>query len=265
MRAWAGAVGSIWVLASGCANVSVRNPDFDVSREQAREDWKRMESEPMLVDRPIVVLAGWRQMWPTPISDLSAPIQRLTGASPEDVLTISYPLAGSIEPLDELVVRRVEERWPSDSGEETVEVDVVGMSMGGLVARRAAIAQEGRKRLKIRRLFTIATPHRGAAMASYVFIDAASYSMRPGSDYLAVLDEALSSADYEMYCYARLNDLTVGATNTAPEGEEPFWVSGSHLLSHIGSGSDPRIIADIARRLRGESALAVKGTAPPRD
>jgi hypothetical protein len=68
-----------------------------------------------------------------------------------------------------------------------------------------------------------------------------------------------------MYCYARLNDVIVGATNTAPEGAEPFWVSGSHLLSHIRGRSDPRIIADIARRLRGESGLAVRGTAPPRD
>ena len=243
-------------------SLTARNPDFDLTADEALEDWKRVEGHPIRLERPVVVLAGWREMWPTPVSDLAGPIERLTGG---DVLAVDYPFAGDLRKLTGKVVDAVEARWPSGDADETVEVDVVGLSMGGLVARLAAIGGGGAKRLNIKRLFTIATPHRGANMARLGFVDKATRDMRPGSALLGELDEALPSAAYELLCYARLNDVLVGATNTAPPGRHPFWVSGSVMFSHVGSRKDPRIIADIVRRLRGEAPFARRGSAPPSD
>lgn len=239
------------------------NPDFDVTWEAALEDWRRMEQSRVKLDRPVVVLAGWRQGWPTTILDLSQPLGRLT--NDDDILAIQYGRAGRFDPIADRVVREVEARWPSDDPERTIDVDVVGLSMGGLVGRRAAMGRPGRKRLNVKRLFTIATPHRGAKLAGYVFIDSASFDMRAGSRFLKALDQSLEESDYELHCYARLNDFMVGARNTAPRGSEPYWVSGSATLSHIKGRNDPRILADIARRLRGEEPLAQRGSVPPVD
>jgi hypothetical protein len=54
----------------------------------------------------------------------------------------------------------------------------------------------------------------------------------------------------------RLGDIIVGAPNAAPEGLTPRWLPGEPLQdSHIGAMLDKRIIADVARRLRGEQPL----------
>ena len=249
----------------GCSSRTIRNPDFDLSRAEAREIGEAMAAEPVELERPIVVLGGWRQGFLAPPSDSTRLIARLTGAPDARTLTVGYPLAWSIESLDDKVVGAVQRRWPSASPDETTEVDVIAISMGGLVARRAAREDDGRKRLKIRRLFTIGTPHRGARLASTIIIDPASCAMRPGSPFLSCLDEGLERAEYELYCYTRLNDRIVGATNTAPSGMQPYWLSGSAILSHLRGRNDPRIFADIARRLRGEEPIARRPTTPPMD
>jgi hypothetical protein len=114
--------------------------------------------------------------------------------------------------------------------------------MGGLVVRHAARHRDdGGKQLNVRRLFTISTPHRGARMAGLPTLDHRAVAMRHGSEFLAGLDEALSRAPYELYTYARLG--------------EPFG------LAHIGAPHDPRIMADILRRLRGQEPLATRPAA----
>jgi hypothetical protein len=139
--------------------------------------------------------------------------------------------------------------------------------MGGLVARAAAIADPGgrRARLRIRRLFTLGTPHRGARITPYLAPDPASRQMRPGSAFLGALDDAMARADYELICYARLGDSWVGARNTAPPGHETHWKRGLVLMSHQTISHDALITTDIARRLRGEPPLAVRPSPPPCD
>jgi hypothetical protein len=46
---------------------------------------------------------------------------------------------------------------------------------------------------------------------------------------------------------------------------EPYWLPGSSTLSHIRGRNDPRIFADIARRLRGEEPIATRPSPPPMD
>lgn len=239
------------------------NPQFTITRRAAREDLARMRAMPRPLERPVVVLAGWRS--PAPVGNLlTQRLCRATSAKPDDFLSISYPLAGDIEQVTERVIEQVVERFGTGGEGETVEVDVVAFSMGGLVARRAAMPGHD-TRLRIRRLYTLATPHRGARLASRIAPDPASRDMRAGSDFLERLDAALEHADYDLICYAHLNDRMVGARNTSPPGIDPFWVSGTIALSHYTTTTDVRIRADIARRLRGEEPHAKATSTPPMD
>ncbi len=269
---------------SGCASwVPTVNTTFDIPAEVVREEWARMHREPTGIARPLVVLNGYRAPGLTGWV-IGYRLRMLTGASQGDVMFMSYPLSDNIDDLAQRVVRRVEQRWPSDDPTWTREVDVIGVSMGGLVARlaasdilqraeaqRAAASGDGNsaspsiKRLNVKRLFTLGTPHKGAKLASFIAVDRASRRMRPGSEFLKLLDDALADASYELVCYARLNDMMVGATNTAPDGHQPIWTGNVFFLPHITITNDARITLDIARRLRGEEPLATGTTQPPRD
>ena len=113
------------------------------------------------------------------------------------------------------------------------------------------------------RLFTISTPHRGADLAALPTWDARQIDMRAGSDLLRQLDAALPTTRYSVYPYVRLGDVLVGAANTAPPGTTPWWVANQPLsLPHAGAYTDPRIVADIARRLRHEPPFTTDPPAP---
>jgi pimeloyl-ACP methyl ester carboxylesterase len=225
-----------------------------------------MEAQPTGLARPLVVVDGWL---PHGALTVSRQLKRLTGASHDEMMSFSYGLGSDLESLARRLLRRIEERWPAQDPEWSVEVDVVGFSLGGAVARVAALepASGGpRKRLRIRRLFTISTPHRGTVgFARLLAPDESARAVRPGSEALRRLDAALPEAPYELFCYGQLNDLVVGARNTAPPGHDPFWTDGPPLVSHLLSGSNRRFLADIALRLRGEPPLAGLPSRPPRD
>ncbi len=243
--------------------VGPSNPQFSLTHKDARQDLARMSAVPKPLDRPVVVLAGWRS--PAPVGNLlTRRLCRATSADPKDFLAISYPLAGDIEQVTRTVIEQVVERFGKGREGETVEVDVVAFSMGGLVARRAAMRDHD-TRLRIRRLYTLATPHRGARLASRIAPDPASRDMRAGSDFLERLDAVLEHADYDLVCYAHLNDRMVGARNTSPPGLDPFWVSGTVVLSHYTTTMDVRIRADLARRLRNEEPHTRSSSTPPMD
>ncbi len=53
------------------------------------------------------------------------------------------------------------------------------------------------------------------------------------------------------------------AYNAAPDGQTPWWLPArAWSRSHTDAYRDPRIIADIARRLRGEEAYATEPVEP---
>lgn len=253
-----------------CVWVGPRNPSFPVSRKEAGDDLKRMTRFPRPLERPVVVLGGWRSPH-TVTNALERRLRAATSGREQDFLAISYPLSADIEAIADRVIEKVQQRWPAETDGETIEVDVVAFSMGGLVARVAALPldddadEDDHRRLKVRRLFTLATPHRGAKLASSVAPDGAARDMRPGSDLLERLDHALETAEFDLLCYAHLNDRMVGAQNTSPPGIDPIWVNGTIALSHYSITLDRRIRADLARRLRGEKPLARDTSAPPRD
>lgn len=253
------------------ANGLIENPDFcaDGLAGGLEAEWERMWGSPKGLTRPLVMFSGWRAMG-FPVKALGGRLAELAGADAREVLSISFVLCHNFESACRRAVAKVEERWPSGDAEQTVEVDVVGVSMGGIVARAAASAMMGRlnhgtKRLRIGRLFTMASPHRGATLAQLakgLCPDGTSRDMRPGCDFLCRLNAEAS--EHELVCYARLRDWWVGATNTAPPGQEPIWVDAPALTSHQLVTQDPLIRTDIARRLRGEEPLG-RPSKPPRD
>ncbi len=256
------------LVLAGCVTIHTDNPAFPASEREISAELSRMRANPAGLERPVIVLAGYRS--PMPIaSGLAETICTLTGADRERVADLSYIWSGTIEGPAQKAVALVEERFPSDDPEWTTEVDVVAISMGGLVARLAAAdpsmrAEPGGKRLRIRTLYSLASPHRGATLAEWIRLDRAARDMRPGSDFLARLDDAFAERSYEVVAYAVLRDGWVGAKHASPIGMDPIWVSGRLVLSHHLVSFNRRIQADLARRLRGEEPLG-QASSPPRE
>jgi hypothetical protein len=263
------ALGSLCVataLGAGCITIGVHNPAFPATHKEISADRARMRDNPVELARPVIVLSGYRS--PSGASSgLARQIRKLTGAPRDRVVPMAYFFAGTIESPATKVVNQVERRFPSGDSDWTTEVDVVAISMGGLVARTAAANPAlrdvpGGKRLKIHTLYTLASPHQGALLADWITIDSASCDMVAGSELLERLDEALEAAEYEIVPYAVLRDGWVGATRAAPVGQEPIWVPGRLFLSHHMVSMNRRIQTDLARRLRGEEPLGMPSAAP---
>ena len=252
----------MWAIAAtGCA-APPTNPSFAVSVYDAQRELSEMRSQPKPLQRPLVILSGFADPG-FASNNLRSEFRKVTGD--DRVIGVSFLFCGDFDDCRRRVIEAVDKAFPGDDPEWTTEVDVVGVSMGGLVGRYAAVASNDpaqSRRLRIARLFTISTPHRGAAWAVLPALNRMHRAMRPDSSFLRGLAEAeAEGGDYEIYPYVRLGDAIVGATNAAPHGRSPWWVPGEALQdAHLMASLDARIVADVARRLRGEPPFT---TDPP--
>jgi len=245
------------LLIAGCATPDrIANPSFPVTRRQAESDLRRMQAAPVQAERPIVFLAG--------IGDPSVS----SGALRRAIMPGLEAAIAEVDFFDEVtfpgarqkLLREVAEQLHADIN-NLPEVDVVAFSMGGLVARETALADDSGRRLPIRRLFTIATPHQGARLAGIPIGTPIGDDMIPTSEFLEHLRTAAQT--YELYCYTRLDDVTVGEEFAAPEGVALWWIpTPSGEWAHAAAFDDARIQADIARRLRGEAPFSTLPAAP---
>jgi hypothetical protein len=244
--------------ASGCAAKPV-NPSFAITMNEARTAWSAMAERPVALARPVIVLGGIYD--PGIAANIIARRIKEIAGPDAPVVHIGFLDTLTFDRSSQKIIDAVDERFPSSTDDGTIEVDVIGVSMGGLVARHAAselfFTQSARK-LKIKRLFTISSPHCGAKLAWVPTLDRRIIDMRYGSAFLQTLNaEAIS---YELIAYARLGDQVVGERNAAPPGMTPLWIAPPGGFSHGGAYGDTRILADIARRLRAEEPIA---TDPP--
>lgn len=253
----------------GCyLNERVTNPSFVTSETEAQADERRMRADLKPLDRPVIVVGGYRSPDPF-VNSMVVVLTRMTSGDRDDFLRHATWLENDIETAAAELVEEINDRFPSPSETETVEVDVVGLSMGGLISRFAAdrlqSERPGARRLKINRLITLASPHRGAIIAEKTPLieDRAVSDMIRSSLFITKLDEAYEG-DYEIIPYVRCKDGVVGAVNAAPPGRTAIWVSAPHFGgSHIGISEDLRIITDVARRLRGEQPKGTEGEPLP--
>jgi hypothetical protein len=246
------------VLLTGCAVPS--NPSFPLTRRQARLDLDTMARNPKRAARPVLFLGAYMDVGYA-TSELKAQLGRVI--SNDRFLTVTFINCASFDECRRRVIEKVERELPSRDTRRTVEVDVVGVSMGGLVGRYAAQPSLSDKQLRVVRLFTIATPHRGAMLGTNMYIDPLARQMRSGSSFIEQLNRPANRGSYQLVPYVWTNDNIVGAGNAAPPRRNPWWLPPvAFLAPHIGPMYDPRVIADIARRLRGEKPYTVEPPAP---
>jgi len=247
------------LAASGCA-VQPTNPTFRVDVDTAKSRIKEMQRSPRALSRPLLILNGWFDPGVT-----TAHLQGVFGRAFDRhrIVSLSFTFTGTFDRCREKVIKAVDEAFPTSDAVWTTEVDMLAVSMGALVARYAAAESLGRRRLRIARLFTIAAPHRGAPSAEIPTLDPLLHDMRAGSPFLRTLDAALPSCGYPIIPYVRLGDSLVGPENAAPPGQVPRWLPNRPFdLAHVGVAADPRILADIMLRLRGEKPFSTDPPAP---
>ena len=98
-----------------------------------------MAQAPKRLDRPVLVLGGYFD--PGIVAcDLSRRLRRLTG-DPR-VIAVPFAFCGDFDTCRARVIRAVDRAYGTVDPVWTTEVDVVAVSMGGLVARYAAAPPE---------------------------------------------------------------------------------------------------------------------------
>jgi pimeloyl-ACP methyl ester carboxylesterase len=248
----------------GCGPPPRVNPSFSVTTSDARAALRAMRDDPRPLARPLVILGGFSDPGWVAYKVRSTVLKLFDRGDRGRIIAVNFTGTGSFEQCRRRVIRAVNERFPSDDPARTVEVDVIGISMGGLVARVAADeATPGERRLRVARLFTIASPLRGARLASWhrVALTSMHRDMRAGSPLLQRLNAR--PPDYPVVSYSRLNDGIVGAAYASPAGQGVWWLDNAPLEhSHWAALHDPRILADIARRLRSETPFTTDPPAP---
>jgi len=254
---------SFGLATTGCAHHGLLDPDFPVTLRQADTQLQRFRTHHPALQRPLVVVGGFLDPFVAEVVLLHHLGRHLTDDAPR--CGVSFVAWDTFDSCRRKLIDKVQRSWPSNDEHWTTQVDVLAFSMGGLVARHAALplgpgARGPERRLKIHRLFTIATPHRGANWAPLGALNPLAQSMKPGSAFLARLDAALPDATYTLLPYVRRGDWIVGTDNAAPPGRDPWWVSARPLqFSHLQAVGDRRILADVLRRLAGQPGWATAG------
>ncbi|MCI0364526.1 MAG: hypothetical protein L0Y44_10370 [Phycisphaerales bacterium] len=256
--------GIFFVLTAlaGCSGDQPLNPSFALSMTEAEAAWRDMEANPKPLERPVIVLGGIYD----PGIVTSHVKGKLRGITTDDskILSLSFFQIHTFDHCARKVIDAVDRAFGAPDPDRTVEVDVVAFSMGGIIARHAAAERTGNggvdRRLRIARLFTISTPHRGANFAWISPLDPRAVDMRMGSQFLRSLNAA--ECDYQIIPYARLGDMIVGEANSAPPGRDPWWLANPMSLAHGLAGHDVRFLVDIGRRLRNEPPFTSDPAAP---
>ncbi|CAN5884734.1 hypothetical protein BH11VER1_BH11VER1_05850 [soil metagenome] len=244
---------------SACTTPPV-NHSFSVSIRDANADLKRMKSDPRPLPRPLLILSGISEPGIAPLM-LSDSFEKTS--DDHRIISVTFPILANMEECRQIVIHTVEKNFPCDDPSFTTEVDVIGLSMGGVIGRFSASTiplaypSASHKKLRIHRLFTIGSPHRGANLADLPPLNSQHIDLRKDSDFIKRLNtpgvDGAGPGGYRIVAYCRLEDGIVGAANSAPPHQTPRWVHRPFFEpGHVGSMFDVRIIADIARQLRNE-------------
>jgi len=241
----------------------VANPSFNLTTEQARHALKDMRKQPVDLERPVIVIGGWGDVVALSSTYIAEHLRLATGD--DRIIAVPGGMVTTFDDCRDRLIMEVNNSFPSNDPTRTIEVDVIGFSMGGIIARYAAIDRNDETstpRLRIARLYTIASPHQGADIASRSkILDPLARDMHPDSGFMRLLHERYTQAPYPIIAYAQLDDQTIGTANSSPPGQTPWWLDREPFTrSHGGAMHDLRFIADIARRLRNETPYT---TEPP--
>ena len=213
----------------------------------ARVELRKFEAQKVKLRRPVMILAGLGDVGFHANLCRNELAERAEG---ERLVVVSF---FGVDDLRKCAVRAIK-RAQLECG-EGVEVDVIGISMGGVVARLAAedaaVAKEAGASLKIRRLFTMASPLQGAKMAKLPALSRIHGQLRPGSELLTEL--SAREPDYEVLSYVRRGDGVVGEGRASLPGRQAMVVATPLFQgAHWGVITDERVVLDVLRRLGQE-------------
>ena len=254
----------ICALLVACSSAPPTNPSFPVSISAADQILDQADAHPQRLNRPLLIVGGFMDPGIAPLL-LKHQFNGFTNDS--RIVWVSLGDCCTFDDCRKKIIRAVDRDFPTTDPAMTAEVDVIGYSLGGVAVRFAATKEldphKPLRRLRIARLFTISSPHRGARVANFpVQLLSLQKSLRPNSPFIEALNSS-ANPQYPIYCYVRLGDTIVGDDNAAPPVRTAWWVpTPAFSLPHINAFSDPRIIADILLRLRGQTPLSTDPASP---
>jgi hypothetical protein len=124
----------VLAVVVGCAGPV--NPSFDVSLRAASRELSGIERRSIHLERPLVIAAGFLDPG-FGVSSLTSRMRRMVD-DPSMVVEVAFFSTPTFAMARERMIEKIESLYPSDDPLETIEVDVIGISMGGLVSRYAA-------------------------------------------------------------------------------------------------------------------------------
>jgi len=168
-------------------------------------------------------------------------LERVLGVPVRALKPVRYFTGLETHALD---YRRQIEAWMQELGAS--EVDIVGHSMGGLLARY--LAESGQMAGKIRTVVTIAAPHLGSALA-FFGLSRSMRQMRRGSAFLEKLNSGTAPGAVRMVGISSTHDNLVLPWNCAlsPRGDNFIVRYRGHLTLIMSR----EVVKLIARELRG--------------
>ena len=129
----------------------------------------------------------------------------------------------------------------------TEQVDLVGHSMGGVVARYYLTLGAGRGRGRVANLMTLGTPH-GGSIFSVFGVGQPNKQLRPSAAFLQRLASASLPAETRVTVFWSRADALVGTAGQARwQGTEEVVYD---KLGHLSLLYSKRVATEIARRLR---------------
>jgi len=221
-----------------------RGPEYRLAGGEvpaARKRLAEMAARPGKLERPVLMVHGWLdRSWR--FEHMAGHLARCAVNSEDNVHLATMTGSGSI---DGLAARLAEEFAPLG------ELDAVAHSMGNLAVRQAA----RRYGLRVKRLFSIAGPHRGGRFTWLLRAHPQVRDMSPGSAFLEELNADPASRDFEILTWRVAGDTVVAAPSAHSLGEEHFELAPRIFMdSHINSPQDERVIAEVVAKLLGEAA-----------
>jgi hypothetical protein len=244
--------------------ISPENPSFPVTSGGAHTAFVEMEKNPQQLPRPLVIIGGYED--PGILTTLGMQYFQLITRDTK-IISISVANCRDFAECRARVLEEVNIACGNHDPEWTAEVDVIGISLGGLAARVAAAPSRdpaSPQRLRIAHLYTLSSPLAGARVAN-LGITRFQQEIQPDSDLQKYLNAVDADPKYEIVSYVHLGDEMVGQENAAIPGRTPYWLPNTPLvplLPHEQMMVDERALADIGRRLRGETPFTLPKPAP---
>jgi hypothetical protein len=121
-------------LLAGCSADRPLNPSFPLTVAQARQALREMRADPKPLQRPVLVLAGIHD----PGLVVASVANRLRSVTTDDAMiqTVSFFGADTFDACRKRVLDKAEALQPAGGANDaTGGIDIVAVSMGGLVAR----------------------------------------------------------------------------------------------------------------------------------